>query len=226
MIAQLAQKKVLLWGASGHAKVLVPILASLNMQVLAFIDLKADKIEFLSQPVFKNLEDFLNSKLFLPYAKQADQLYFALAFGGHQGPSRLELHEKLMAQGLSPIDLIHPRAWVADSAQLEAGVQVLGMAAVSEEVRIGKQSIVNTQASIDHESQIGQGVHIMPGATLAGCVEVDDFACIGSGATVLPRIKIGKGAMVGAGAVVTRDVPAYTTVMGIPAKIAKLKENS
>ena len=45
-------------------------------------------------------------------------------------------------------------------------------------------------------------------------------ASIGSNATVLAGITIGKGALVGAGAVVTRDVPDYAIVVGVPARIA------
>jgi UDP-2-acetamido-3-amino-2,3-dideoxy-glucuronate N-acetyltransferase len=49
---------------------------------------------------------------------------------------------------------------------------------------------------------------------------VETRASIGSGAVVLCGVRIGEGALVGAGAVVTRDVPARTTVMGSPARIA------
>jgi acetyltransferase-like isoleucine patch superfamily enzyme len=44
-------------------------------------------------------------------------------------------------------------------------------------------------------------------------------ASIGSNATILAGITIGEGALVGAGAVVTKDVPDYTIVAGVPAKI-------
>ena len=44
-------------------------------------------------------------------------------------------------------------------------------------------------------------------------------ASIGSNATILAGITIGEGALVGAGAVVTRDVPDYAVVAGVPAKI-------
>lgn len=48
-------------------------------------------------------------------------------------------------------------------------------------------------------------------------------ASIGANATILPGITIGQKAMIGAGAVVTKDVPAKTTVIGNPAK--ELKDN-
>jgi UDP-2-acetamido-3-amino-2,3-dideoxy-glucuronate N-acetyltransferase len=46
---------------------------------------------------------------------------------------------------------------------------------------------------------------------------VEDGASIGSAAVILGGVRIGSGALVGAGAVVTRDVPAGTTVAGNPA---------
>ena len=83
---------------------------------------------------------------------------------------------------------------------------------------MGPQCIVNINATVDHEGCLGKGVHIMPGATLAGCVTVGDFADIGSNATILPRLTIGEGATVGAGAVVTKDVAPGATVVGAPAR--------
>ena len=82
---------------------------------------------------------------------------------------------------------------------------------------IGSNCIVNTQASIDHECKIGNGVHVMGGAVITGRVRIGDYATIGSNATILPDLKVGEGAFVGAGAVVTKNVVPGEKVVGIPA---------
>jgi acetyltransferase-like isoleucine patch superfamily enzyme len=50
-------------------------------------------------------------------------------------------------------------------------------------------------------------------------VVIGDYAWIGGHAVVLPGVHVGKGAIVAAGAVVTKDVPAYTIVGGVPGKV-------
>jgi acetyltransferase-like isoleucine patch superfamily enzyme len=56
-------------------------------------------------------------------------------------------------------------------------------------------------------------------------VEIEDYVFIGPSVIILPGIKIGKGAVVGAGAVVTKDVPDFAIVGGVPAKIIGERKN-
>jgi acetyltransferase-like isoleucine patch superfamily enzyme len=55
-------------------------------------------------------------------------------------------------------------------------------------------------------------------------VKVEAGADIGMGAVILPGVTIGKGSIVGAGAVVTKDVPPFAIVAGIPAKFMRWRE--
>jgi acetyltransferase-like isoleucine patch superfamily enzyme len=55
-------------------------------------------------------------------------------------------------------------------------------------------------------------------------VTIETGAYIGMGAIVIDRIRVGAGSVVAAGAVVTKDVPAGTQVMGVPARVVKEKE--
>ncbi|MCW7079146.1 MAG: hypothetical protein OCU16_06440 [Candidatus Methanospirare jalkutatii] len=54
-----------------------------------------------------------------------------------------------------------------------------------------------------------------------GKVRIKHDAWIGTGAIILPNVTIGEFSIIGAGAVVTKDVPPYTVVAGIPARIIK-----
>jgi acetyltransferase-like isoleucine patch superfamily enzyme len=54
-------------------------------------------------------------------------------------------------------------------------------------------------------------------------VVIEDDADVGIGAVILPGVTIAKGAKVGAGAVVTRDVPAYGIVAGVPARVLGMR---
>jgi sugar O-acyltransferase (sialic acid O-acetyltransferase NeuD family) len=213
-------KKAIVWGASGHAKVIRPVIEKAGFRIVAMIDRNGNATPIIPGcPVFTSLEDLLRQS---PFGTD-EKISFAIAIGGDRGKDRVEIHHRLTSHGFSPITLVHPAAWVAETAQLGEGAQVLGMAAVSEEAKIGRQSIINTNASIDHEDVIGEGCHIMPGATLAGCVVVGDFCTIGSNATIFPRVRIGSGVVVGAGSVVTKDVPDNTVVIGAPARFRRVQ---
>lgn len=56
-------------------------------------------------------------------------------------------------------------------------------------------------------------------------VEIGDYVFIGPRVIILPGVKVGKGAVVGAGAVVTKDVPDFAIVGGVPAKIIGERKN-
>ena len=54
-------------------------------------------------------------------------------------------------------------------------------------------------------------------------IEIGDHVWIGLRAIILKGVKIGNGSVIAAGAVVTRDVPPYSLVAGVPARV--IKEN-
>lgn len=54
-----------------------------------------------------------------------------------------------------------------------------------------------------------------------GKITINEDAWMGTGVTILPGITVGKMSIIGAGAVVTKEVPPFTIVAGVPAKIIK-----
>lgn len=79
---------------------------------------------------------------------------------------------------------------------------------------INKDAIIDENVTIQHHVCVGKNNHGVP--------HVRGGVFIGAGAMILGDIEIGKNAVIGAGAVVTKSVPANTTVVGNPARIITL----
>ena len=110
-------------------------------------------------------------------------------------------------------------------------------------VKFGKNVFINHSAifSASGGIEFEDGVSLAPGVRIAtinhdfnerhtkytyGKVTIKKNAWLGIGVTVCPGVTIGKYAVVAAGAVVTKDVPDYAVVGGVPAKIIKYQDSS
>jgi sugar O-acyltransferase (sialic acid O-acetyltransferase NeuD family) len=206
---------VVIWGASGHSLVVREALEQAGLRVEAVFDNNQVHPPFTDVPLFV-AEDGLHR--WLAGVDDPGDFRFVIAVGGAKGRDRVRIHRRLEVLGLKAHTTIHPTAFVATGVACGAGAQVLAMAAVCAGAEVGSQSIVNTAATVDHECVLGIGVHLSPGAHLAGLVKVGDYVTIGTGAAILPRVQIGVGATVGAGAVVLEDVQPGATVVGNPAR--------
>jgi len=124
---------------------------------------------------------------------------------------------------------------VGDETRIGAFVEIQKNAVIGRRCKISSHSFICEGVEIADEVFVGHGVMFtndtFPRATTAeGRLQdaadwrllptrVGRRASIGSNATILPNLSIGEGAMVAAGAVVTRDVPPYAIVAGVPARV-------
>lgn len=198
-----------LYGASGHAKVIIEIIELLGLTLYGIYDDDPDKDELLGYRVLGSLTNKNNKDKFI------------ISIGSNKIRKSITTRFDLN-YGL----LLHPKSCVSKRAKIDVGTVVMGNAVVNSDTRIGKHVIINTSASIDHDCIIEDYVHISPNSTLSGGVYVGEGTHIGSGAVVAPNISIGKWATVGAGAVIIRDVPDFAIVVGNPGKIIKYNDKS
>lgn len=78
--------------------------------------------------------------------------------------------------------------------------------------------IINTHATVEHDSIVEDGASISPGVHSAGRVRIGRGAFVSTGATLASRVSIGAEAIVGAGAIVMHDVRPGMLVYGAPAR--------
>lgn len=211
-------KNYVLWGSAGHAKVLWEIVGLRGGVVVAIFDNNEVK------PALPNVPLYVGESEFLHWINQQDhprEVAGLVAIGGSRGLDRLYIQALFRQTGLTIPVLVHPSAVVSLTASLGEGSQILALANVAADTRMGEACIINHRASVDHECELGNGVHVAPGATLCGCVAVADNVFIGANSVVLPRVSIGAGSIIGAGSVVTHNIPSGVVVIGNPAKILR-----
>ena len=115
--------------------------------------------------------------------------------------------------------VVHPRASVSPSAQLEGGAVVLANAVVNACAHVGAHAIVNSGAIVEHHVVLGPFVHVAPRAVLGGGAKVGAATHVGLGATVRDHVEIGERTVVGMAAAVTRSFAGDVTLIGVPARV-------
>jgi UDP-perosamine 4-acetyltransferase len=206
-------KPLIVIGSGGHARVLIDTLCRLGANILFITERDRTKMGAEVLGVRVAGEDALihdhspDSVLLVNGIGSADSLRL-------RNRIRLEWIEN----GYNFATIVHPAATVSELARLLPGAQIMAGAVIQSGAQIGRDTIVNTSASVDHDCLVGECVQISPGVTLCGNVVVGDLAHIGAGAVVIQGIQIGRQALVGAGSVVVRNVDDDQTVVGNPAK--------
>lgn len=207
--------RILIVGAGGHGKVVLDILRAADLyEPVGFIDADPGLVGTCCGGI-----KVLGAMNLLPKLHRQGIRGAVVAIGDSR--ARRQCAALLREQGIELVNAIHPTAFVSPTAILGRGIVVAAQAAVSTESRVDDLVIINTSAVVDHECHVGEAAHVCPGARLAGRVSVGPDSFIGLGANVIQCLKIGEGVTVGAGAVVLEDVPAFSTVAGVPARVIR-----
>lgn len=187
-------------GGGGHAQVLLDAIISSNQNVNGIIDPEIEiGTEIFGITVVGN-DSFLNS-----LEPSTDELVNGLGSTGNL-ISHKNLFNDLSNRGFTFCGVIHPSVIIGRDCEIDRTSQIMAGVIIQNRVTIGKNVILNTRSSIDHDVSIGDNSIISPGVIICGKVKIGANVFIGAGTVIIQGINIGNDCIIGAGTLVRHDI--------------------
>lgn len=208
-------ERLLLFGASGHGRVVADAARAAGWEIAGWADDDAARRgqEFDGAPVLAT-----GVAEAAAWAREHDARV-VVSIGDNA--ARARLFQALLDADAEPATVVHPSAVISPSATLGSGTVVFAGAVIGPGATVGRNVIVNTAATIDHDNWIGDHVHLSPGVHLGGTVSIGEGAHLGVGVSVRHNLSIGAWTVVGVGAAVVGDLPANVVACGVPARVVR-----
>lgn len=139
-----------------------------------------------------------------------------------------EIRHRLVAKaekaGAKFFNAIHPSVILSRWITISEGVVIASGTTVTNRVNIGRHVHINNGCTVNHDDSLDDYVTLSPGVHLAGNVVLEKGAYMGIGSIVIQQKTIGRWSIVGAGSTILEDVPPNTTVVGVPGKVIKTRD--
>lgn len=206
---------IVIYGAGGHGRETALLIETLiargaPWQLVGFVDdnIAAHHTLCGGLPVHGGMEYLV---------RHSGECLVALGIGN---PAiKREIVERIHAYARGFPVLVHPSVELNDRITIRQGTQLHAGTIATVDITIGEFVTCNRRVDISHDCVVDDFATIAPAVTLTGAVHVETGADVGAAATCIPGTRIGAWSVIGAGAVVTRDIPAHVTAVGVPARI-------
>ncbi len=196
-------KKIIIFGAGGHAKVIADIAMKNGFEIEGFLDDNCAGATVVGFPVLGKIDDC---------EKYKETCCFAIGIGNNA--VRKKIFEKY-PDFEYPV-LIHPTASIGIETKIGKGTVVMPMVVVNACAEVGDFTVLNSGSVVEHDCRVGDFTLIAPNATLCGVVKVGNEVWMGAGSSVNPTVKICDGVTIGSGGIVIKDITESGTYVGVP----------
>lgn len=207
----------IVYGAGGHAKVVIDILQACDEEILGIIDDNSSELQWNSFPILGRGSDLKKIKL------DYQDVLIIIAIGDNL--TRMNIANRLSREGFSFGKAIHPSAIIGSSVSVGEGTVIMPNVVVNAHSCIGEHVVINTSATVDHDCKVDSFAHVSPGVHMAGNVQIGRCTIIGVGSSIIPGVNIGESTVVGAGSCVVKDIPNCVLAFGSPARVVKNIKN-
>ncbi len=129
---------------------------------------------------------------------------------------RRDLSARIRARGGDLTSVVHPTAFIADTARIAEGCVVAPFAFLAVDSAVEANVAINAYACVGHDCVVGAHSVMSPYSTLNGYAELEQSCLLGTHASVATGVTVGRNSKVASGSVVLADVPAGSLVVGTP----------
>ena len=201
-----------MFGAGGHSK---------DLEYLSQNDkyIRWNLIGFLDDN--ESLEDnniIGTTSSLVQLLQKYNNLYFSI--GINSSSIRKAIANKY--QNLSrAANLIHDTAVIGTMCTYQNGLTMGPYSVLTTRVDLGQHVHINTLASINQSSRLGDFCTVSPGARICGDVSIGECTSVGAGSTIINFKNVGSDCILGAGTVVIDNIDNGSTVVGVPGREIK-----
>lgn len=148
------------------------------------------------------------------------EIAVVIAVGSSQ--ARKSIYEKLrINSNISFPNIVADDVRISDYVKLGKGCIICNSCIITVNIEIGDFLISNLDCTIGHDTVLGDFVTLNPSVNVSGNVTLGDCTNVGTSTSIIQGKSVGEGTIIGAGAVVSTDLPANCTAVGVPAKPIK-----
>lgn len=210
-------KRLVILGAGGFARETLDIVDAINA-----VSPTWDLLGFIVDNRYGMPDTLVHDKPILGDFAWLEQHYEVQLLCAVGAPEvRYRMIQRLAYHQWQFASLVHPSVIRTRWMSIGQGVVIAAGCVISNNVTIADHVHINPSSTIGHDVQLEAFVSIAPGVLLSGNVSLKEGAYIGTGASIIEKKVIGAWSIVGAGSTIVKDVPANTTVVGVPARVIK-----
>lgn len=176
--------RMLVYGSKSFAATVAELARHCAIAIEGFVD------DFGEGPnILGNFEELRRSH-------PPDKFVYGLGIGYSDLLARWQAWQRIVAAGYQTPALVHPRAYVADTAQVGQGCLVMAGSVVDIRAKLGEVVVLWPQACINHDADIGANCFISPGAIVCGVARLGPNCFIGAGAAIADHCDVPEASFV------------------------------
>lgn len=201
------KKSLIIVGGGGQCKVILDCLVPENYDEVFIEDpyVKSSTLYGLTVIQAKDNFDCQNTE-------------YVVAIGDNFLRSQIVTRLRAQLPGVKFATIIHPNAYVAETASLGSGTVVCAGSIIGAYAKVGHHVIINTSCSVDHDTRLENYCSIGPNATLGGNVSIGERSVVAISATISHGISVTDSVIIGACSLVLSDINENLSIwMGVPA---------